>query len=126
SCLVPPHINNGDHTKGNKDAEGVFKDVSYKCNLYYTLSFKDSIRCLNGEWETPPQCLRPCEIHTFDPKHNLQDLSEISYVPDKDKIAIKCKNGYYHEWGIAKNTREIKLECKDGKINYLDDLPLYI
>ncbi|XP_041696461.1 complement factor H isoform X1 [Coregonus clupeaformis] len=124
SCLDPPHIYNGDYTKENKDAEGVFKDVSYRCNLHYTLSFKGSIRCLNGVWEAPPQCFRPCEIHTFDPKHNLQDLSKISYVPHKDQIAIKCKNGYYHEWGLINNKKEIKLECSDGKITYLDHPPI--
>uniref|UniRef100_A0A4W5KJZ4 Sushi domain-containing protein n=1 Tax=Hucho hucho TaxID=62062 RepID=A0A4W5KJZ4_9TELE len=58
TCPPAPPVDNGDHTVKARDGEGVITEVSYQCNLYYTLSFTGSIRCLNGEWQTPPKCLR--------------------------------------------------------------------
>ncbi|XP_071202479.1 coagulation factor XIII B chain-like [Salvelinus alpinus] len=118
TCPPAPPINNGDHTVKERDGEGVITEVSYQCNLDYTLSFTGSIRCLNGEWQTPPKCLRPCEIHTFDAEYHLQDLPQIMYMEHGEKKTLRCKHGCYHKHAPESNTAEIEVECNDGEINH--------
>ncbi|XP_045543844.1 coagulation factor XIII B chain isoform X2 [Salmo salar] len=118
TCPPAPPIDNGDHTVKARDGEGVVTEVSYQCNLDYTLSFTGSIRCLNGEWETSPKCLRPCEIHTFDAEYHLQDLPLIMYMEHGEKKTIHCKHGYYHKHASESNITDIEVECNDGEINY--------
>ncbi|XP_055799679.1 coagulation factor XIII B chain-like isoform X1 [Salvelinus fontinalis] len=118
TCPPAPPINNGYHTVKERDGEGAITEVSYQCNLDYTLSFTGSIRCLNGEWQTPPKCLQPCEVHTFDAEYHLQDLPQIMYMEHGEKKTLRCKHGYYHKHAPESNTAEIEVECNDGEINY--------
>ncbi|XP_055799680.1 complement factor H-like isoform X2 [Salvelinus fontinalis] len=120
SCPDPPVVKNGDYIENKRDAEGVITEVSYQCSRRYTLSFTGSIRCLIGEWQTPPTCRSPCEIHTFKPEYHLQDLPRKVYVVHGEKRRLRCMEGYYHQCKKLpkSNIREMDVECDDGKIRF--------
>ncbi|KAK6313749.1 hypothetical protein J4Q44_G00152080 [Coregonus suidteri] len=126
SCPDPPHVINGDYTNEKRDVKGVITEVSYKCSRQYKPSFEHSIRCLNGEWETPPKCLRPCQIFKFDAEYHLQDLPQIMYMTHGEKKTLQCKKGYYHklnQWSI-RNIEVIEVKCDDGEIHYGEHIPI--
>ncbi|XP_031641398.1 complement factor H isoform X2 [Oncorhynchus kisutch] len=126
SCPDPPPITNGDFTKEKRDVEGVITEVSYQCSRQFTLSSTGSIRCLNGKWQSPPKCLRPCEISTFDAEYNLQNLPKKDYTAHSEKKTLHCKEGYYHKlkrysiWNIE----EIEVKCDDGELQYGEHIPI--
>nr|XP_046156061.1 complement factor H-like [Oncorhynchus gorbuscha] len=126
SCPDPPPITNGDFTKEKRDVEGVITEVSYQCSRQFTLSFTGSIRCLNGKWPSPPKCLRPCEISTFDAEYNLQNLPKKDYTAHGEKKTLHCEEGYYHKlrryspWNIE----EIEVKCDDGELQYGEHKPI--
>ncbi|XP_036834646.1 complement factor H isoform X3 [Oncorhynchus mykiss] len=126
SCPDPPPITNGDFTKEKRDVEGVITEVSYQCSRQFTLSFTGSIRCLDGKWPSPPKCLRPCEISTFDAEYNLQNLPKKDYTAHGEKKTLHCKEGYYHKlkryslWNIE----EIEMKCDDGELQYGEHMPI--
>ncbi|KAK6313747.1 hypothetical protein J4Q44_G00152060, partial [Coregonus suidteri] len=126
SCPDPPRVINGDYTKEKRDVEGVITEVSYKCSRQYKPSFEHSIRCLNGEWETPPKCLRPCQIFQFDAEYHLQDLRQIMYMTHGEKKTLQCKKGYYHEYKqfALSNKNVIEVLCDDGEIHYGEHIPI--
>uniref|UniRef100_A0A8C7PCT6 Complement factor H n=1 Tax=Oncorhynchus mykiss TaxID=8022 RepID=A0A8C7PCT6_ONCMY len=126
SCPDPPPITNGDFTKEKRDVEGVITEMSYQCSRQFTLSFTGSIRCLDGKWPSPPKCLRPCEISTFDAEYNLQNLPEKDNIAHGEKKTLHCKEGYYHKlkryslWNIE----EIEMKCDDGELQYGEHMPI--
>ncbi|XP_038858788.1 complement factor H-like isoform X7 [Salvelinus namaycush] len=125
SCPDPPPITNGDFTKEKRDVEDVITEVSYQCNLDYTLSFTGSIRCQNGKWPRPPKCLRPCEISTFDEEYNLQNLRNKENIAHGEKKTLHCKEGYYHEYiQFGWNIKKIEVKCDDGAIQYGEHIPI--
>ncbi|XP_031641426.1 complement factor H-like isoform X6 [Oncorhynchus kisutch] len=125
SCPDPPPITNGDFTKEERDVEGVITEVSYQCSRQFTLSFTGSIRCLNGKWQSPPKCLRSCEISTFDAEYNLQNLPKKDYTAHGEKKTIHCKKGYYHKYKrILPNIEEIEVKCDDGELQYGEHIPI--
>uniref|UniRef100_A0A3P8ZD22 Sushi domain-containing protein n=1 Tax=Esox lucius TaxID=8010 RepID=A0A3P8ZD22_ESOLU len=56
-CPDPPTIENGEAEK-SEEKDGIATVVSYKCQTSYTLTFSKVIKCVNGEWESPPECKR--------------------------------------------------------------------
>ncbi|XP_031674779.1 complement factor H-like [Oncorhynchus kisutch] len=125
SCPDPPPITNGDFTKEERDVDGVITEVSYQCSRQFTLSFTGSIRCLNGKWQSPPKCLRSCEISTFDAEYNLQNLPKKDYTAHGEKKTIHCKKGYYHKYKrILPNIEEIEVKCDDGELQYGEHIPI--
>ncbi|XP_036834649.1 complement factor H isoform X6 [Oncorhynchus mykiss] len=125
SCPDPPPITNGDFTKEKRDVEGVITEVSYQCSIQFTLSFTGSIRCLDGKWQSPPKCLRPCEISTFDAEYNLQNLPEKDNIAHGEKKTLHCKEGYYHQYKRYRpNIEEIEMKCDDGELQYGEHMPI--
>ncbi|XP_031641421.1 complement factor H-like isoform X2 [Oncorhynchus kisutch] len=125
SCPDPPPITNGDFTKEKRDVEGVITEVSYQCSRQFTLSSTGSIRCLNGKWQSPPKCLRSCEISTFDAEYNLQNLPKKDYTAHGEKKTIHCKKGYYHKYKrILPNIEKIEVKCDDGELQYGEHIPI--
>ncbi|XP_031641402.1 complement factor H isoform X7 [Oncorhynchus kisutch] len=125
SCPDPPPITNGDLTKQERDVDGVITEVSYQCNRQFTLSSTGSIRCLNGKWQSPPKCLRSCEISTFAAEYNLQNLPEKNYTAHGEKRTIHCKKGYYHKYKIIlPNIEKIEVKCDDGELQYGEHIPI--
>ncbi|XP_071010906.1 complement factor H-related protein 2-like isoform X1 [Oncorhynchus clarkii lewisi] len=126
SCPDPPPITNGDFTKEKRDVEGVITEVSYQCSRQFTLSFTGSIRCLDGKWQSPPKCLRPCEISTFDAEYNLQNLPEKDNIAHGEKKTLHCKEGYYHQYKrFRANIEEIEVKCDDGELQYGEHICRY-
>ncbi|XP_045543847.1 complement factor H [Salmo salar] len=125
SCPDPPSIENGDFIKEKRDDKGVITELYYQCSRQYTLSFTGSIRCQNGKWPSPPKCLRPCEISTFDAEYNLQNLSKKDYTTHNEKKTLQCKEGYYHIYRLfVWNIVEIEVKCDDGEMQYEDHKPI--
>ncbi|NP_001117882.1 complement factor H precursor [Oncorhynchus mykiss] len=125
SCPDPPPITNGDFTKEKRDVEGVITEVSYQCSRQFTLSFTGNIRCLDGKWQSPPKCLRPCEISTFDAEYNLQNLPEKDNIAHGEKKTLHCKEGYYHQYKrFRPNIEEIEMKCDDGELQYGEHMPI--
>ncbi|XP_029563940.1 complement factor H-related protein 1-like isoform X2 [Salmo trutta] len=123
SCPDPPSIENGDFIKEKRD-EGI-TEVYYQCSRRYTLSFTGSIRCQNGIWPSPPKCLRPCEISTFDAEYNLKNLPKKYYTAHGEKKTLQCKEGYYHKYKILGwNIVEIEVKCDDGEMQYGEHKPI--
>uniref|UniRef100_A0A4W5KLQ8 Complement factor H n=1 Tax=Hucho hucho TaxID=62062 RepID=A0A4W5KLQ8_9TELE len=115
SCPDPPRIQNGDFTKELIEVEGVITEVSYQCSRQYTL-----------KWQTPPKCLRPCEISTFDAEYNLKNLPRKDYIAHGEEKTLRCKEGYYHKFRRfpQRNIREIEVKCDDGEIQYGEHIPI--
>ncbi|XP_045543842.1 complement factor H [Salmo salar] len=124
SCPDPPIIENGDYTKEKRDYEDVITEVYYQCSRQYTLSFKGSIRCQNGIWPSPPKCLRPCEISTFDAEYHLKNLLNKDNIVHGKRKTLQCKEGYYHKSRYPWNIVEIEVKCDDGEMQYEDHKPI--
>ncbi|KAK2907049.1 hypothetical protein Q8A67_006034 [Cirrhinus molitorella] len=81
TCPPPPYVENGDYITVDRDGEVITK-VQYTCKTYYVLNKqKQYYKCVNGIWETPPTCLKPCEMTPeIAEEHNLEPIREKLYV----------------------------------------------
>ncbi|XDV22265.1 hypothetical protein PO909_027197 [Leuciscus waleckii] len=113
-CPLPPYVENGDYTASGYDGSEI-TEVYYTCQSHYVLNEQQRYyKCEKGKWETPPKCLKPCEITPEIFKgHNVESIREKFYLPHGEK-RYNCKY-YYSErrW----NWRSMTLTCSDGKLD---------
>ncbi|CAM4655609.1 unnamed protein product [Leuciscus chuanchicus] len=81
-CPPPPYVENGDYT-ASKNYGNEITEVYYTCQPHYVLNMKQRYyKCEKGKWETPPKCLKPCEITPEIFKgHNVESIREKFYLP---------------------------------------------
>ncbi|KAL1250903.1 hypothetical protein QQF64_018699 [Cirrhinus molitorella] len=111
TCPPPPYVENGDYHIWKQDGE-VIIEVKYTCKTYYELSTqKQYYKCVNRIWETPPTCLKPCEVTPeIAEKHNLEPIRE-KYLNHGYNAHKYCKYSDAIGWTRAYIT------CSDGKLN---------
>nr|XP_055072862.1 complement factor H-like isoform X2 [Misgurnus anguillicaudatus] len=114
-CPAPPMIEHGDFKVEQKTGE-VVTSVSYTCQPYFELNKQQRYyRCLNGKWETPPACLKPCKI-TPDicKEHNIKPVKD-DHMRHSDKdFKLHCKDGW--NVGGSLGHSHSKAWCKDGEL----------
>ncbi|NP_001032792.2 complement factor H like 1 precursor [Danio rerio] len=111
-CPPPPYIENGSHFSRNPD-DKMPTEVYYECQAYYVLSErKQYYRCENGRWETPPKCLKPCQV-TQDilEAHNMRPDQQTGYIKHGDYVDYYCQHRLIVRTGHYK-----KATCSDGKL----------
>ncbi|XP_065103384.1 complement factor H-related protein 1 isoform X1 [Paramisgurnus dabryanus] len=113
-CPPPPYLENGDYIIKNQVNE-VITEVYYTCQSYYVLNKQQEYyKCLNGRWETPPKCLKPCEINEVVEMYNLQPPEEKVYLKHNNKHRLNCTSGWQAE-GLIKQTY-VDILCSDGNL----------
>ncbi|KAA0712293.1 Complement factor H [Triplophysa tibetana] len=114
-CPPPPDIEDGDIMDKYMTGEVITK-VSYSCQLGFVLKEPNRhYRCRDGRWETPPKCLKPCNLTPEIYKdYNIQPI-EYNYVKHSDReISFRCNEGW--NAGDWKRSDDVKGRCSDGKI----------
>ncbi|XP_075038713.1 complement factor H-like isoform X2 [Mixophyes fleayi] len=116
SCSDPiiQHGNLKTEQQGNYDSGS---SVEFQCNENYVLSGNINVKCDNGQWIDPPQCLRPCQISIEDVnKNNIQlpssDALRIIYEHGTG-VDFTCKPKFKHP-----NLAYLKSVCYDGNMKY--------
>nr|XP_055074044.1 complement factor H-like isoform X1 [Misgurnus anguillicaudatus]XP_055074045.1 complement factor H-like isoform X1 [Misgurnus anguillicaudatus]XP_055074046.1 complement factor H-like isoform X1 [Misgurnus anguillicaudatus] len=116
-CPPPPMIENGDfNVERTKDE--VIISVSYSCQSNFVPNKQQSYhRCLNGVWDTPPKCLKPCKI-TPDiyKEHNLK-LIQNDYLRHSARfVRLSCNS----EWNVGGFSRKLFAIafCTDGELRF--------
>ncbi|KAL1251228.1 hypothetical protein QQF64_019024 [Cirrhinus molitorella] len=110
-CPPPPYVENGDYIIRDRDGE-VITEVQYNCKSYYVLSTQQQYyKCENGIWETPPTCLKPCEItpEIFE-VHNLYPIQQKDYLKYGERREVYCKQ-------ILGIWTQASITCSNGKLN---------
>ncbi|XP_058615934.1 complement factor H-like isoform X2 [Onychostoma macrolepis] len=93
-CPPPPYLQHGDYSI-NSTQDDVITAVSYTCQSYFVLTKQQDVyKCVDGKWETPPKCLRPCEIDDFVEKYNLQLPTGKIYIRHAEKYRLNCRDGW--------------------------------
>ncbi|KAJ8377962.1 hypothetical protein AAFF_G00249520 [Aldrovandia affinis] len=117
-CSNPPGVNDGDiHER--KYENGELREVTYKCQKYFTLKDKTPVTCQMGNWTPSPVCLAPCEIKTIDAMYNLKDPKDIIYVPEGESVKLYCKFSYHAGVDFWRRwIDEVEVKCQSGNINY--------
>nr|XP_055073485.1 complement factor H-like isoform X2 [Misgurnus anguillicaudatus] len=114
-CPPPPIIENGDFYYEQKTGQ-VTTLVQYTCKSYFVLDKPDTYRCQNGvwEWDTPPKCLKPCEI-TPDiyKEYNIKPVLD-KYIRHSAKGYVYCKDGW-NVGGTLRYSYSIAW-CTDGEL----------
>ncbi|XP_058624235.1 complement factor H-like isoform X4 [Onychostoma macrolepis] len=112
-CPPPPYLQHGDYSIiSTKD--DVITAVSYTCQSYYVLTKQHEVyKCVDGKWETPPKCLRPCEIDDIVKKYNLQLPTGKVYIRHAEKYRLNCRDG----WNTGSEMKAyVDVSCSDGNL----------
>ncbi|XP_065103441.1 complement factor H-related protein 1-like isoform X3 [Paramisgurnus dabryanus] len=116
-CPPPPMIENGDfNVERTKDE--VIISVSYSCQSNFVPNKQQSYhRCLNGVWDTPPKCLKPCKI-TPDiyKEHNLK-LIQNDYLRHSARFVKLPCNSKWNVGGFSRQLFSIAF-CTDGELRF--------
>ncbi|XP_039524652.1 complement factor H-like isoform X9 [Pimephales promelas] len=112
-CPPPPYLQHGDYSIISTEKD-VITEVSYTCQSYYVLDKQqESYKCMGGKWETPPKCLRPCEINDIVESYSLQLPTEKVYIKHGNKYRLNCKAG----WNTGSEMRAyVDVSCSDGNL----------
>ncbi|TRY96927.1 hypothetical protein DNTS_014278, partial [Danionella cerebrum] len=112
-CPPPPFIYNGDFSINTSRVDGIITAVSYSCQFLFELSKKqETFKCVDGMWENPPKCLRPCEIDAVVEKYNLQLPEEKVYVKHSETYKLNCQDG----WNSRGLMNQVVVSCSDGNL----------
>ncbi|XP_073729134.1 complement factor H-like [Misgurnus anguillicaudatus] len=112
-CPPPPMIEDGDFNVEQKTGE-VITSVSYFCKSYFVLDKPNRYcRCLNGIWETPPKCLKPCKI-TPDiyKEYNIKPFLDDYIRHSAREVYVDCNDGWIVEGSWRQSYS--KALCTDG------------
>nr|XP_055057478.1 complement factor H-like isoform X2 [Misgurnus anguillicaudatus] len=113
-CPPPPMIEDGDFNIEQKTGE-VITEVSYLCQSYFVLDKPNNYRCLDGIWETPPKCLKPCKI-TPDiyKEYNIKPILDDYIRHSAEEVRLDCNDG----WTVGGFSRQSysKALCYDGEL----------
>uniref|UniRef100_A0A8C2G321 Complement factor H like 3 n=1 Tax=Cyprinus carpio TaxID=7962 RepID=A0A8C2G321_CYPCA len=112
-CPPPPYLQHGDYSI-NSTKDEVITAVSYTCQSYYVLTKQQDVyKCVDGNWETPPKCLRPCEIDDIVEKYNLQLPKEKVYIRHAEKYRLNCRDG----WNTGSEMKTyVDVSCSNGNL----------
>ncbi|KTG38179.1 hypothetical protein cypCar_00038970, partial [Cyprinus carpio] len=112
-CPPPPYLQHGDYSTSSTKDE-VITAVSYTCQSYYVLTKQQDVyKCVDGKWETPPKCLRPCEIDDIVEKYNLQLPKEKVYIRHAEKYRLNCRDG----WNTGSEMKTyVDVSCSNGNL----------
>uniref|UniRef100_A0A673KKM1 Complement factor H-like n=1 Tax=Sinocyclocheilus rhinocerous TaxID=307959 RepID=A0A673KKM1_9TELE len=112
-CPPPPYLQNGDYSIDSTKDE-VITAVSYTCQSYYVITKQQDVyKCVDGKWETPPKCLRPCEIDDIVEKYNLQLPTEKVYIRHAEKYTLNCRDG----WNTGSELKPyVDVSCSNGNL----------
>ncbi|XP_065133131.1 complement factor H-like isoform X2 [Paramisgurnus dabryanus] len=115
-CPPPPMIEDGDFNIKQKISE-VITSVSYSCQSYFVMNKqKRYYRCLDGIWETPPKCLKPCKI-TPDiyKEYNIKPIHDDYIRHSAEDVILDCNDG----WNVGGSFRQSfsKAWCTDGELS---------
>ncbi|XP_056303955.1 complement factor H like 3 [Danio aesculapii] len=115
-CPPPPYIKNGDYSTISKTADNVITAVSYTCQSFFVLNKQqENFKCVNGIWETPPKCLKPCEIDKIVEKYNLQLPTEKVYIKHADTYRLNCRDG----WNTGSEVKAyVDVSCSNGNLQF--------
>ncbi|XP_042567806.1 complement factor H-like isoform X1 [Cyprinus carpio] len=112
-CPPPPYLQHGDYSISSTKDE-VITAVSYTCQSYYVLTKQQDVyKCVDGKWETPPKCLRPCEIDDIVEKYNLQLPKEKVYIRHAEKYRLNCRDGWITRSGMK---TYVDVSCSNGNL----------
>uniref|UniRef100_UPI000059E698 complement factor H like 3 precursor n=1 Tax=Danio rerio TaxID=7955 RepID=UPI000059E698 len=116
TCPPPPYIKNGDYSTISKTADNVITAVSYTCQSFFVLDKQqENYKCVNGIWETPPKCLKPCEIDKIVEKYNLQLPKEKVYIKHADTYRLNCTDG----WNTGSEMKAyVDVSCSNGNLQF--------
>ncbi|XP_073717830.1 complement factor H isoform X3 [Misgurnus anguillicaudatus] len=114
-CPAPPMIEHGDFKVEQKTGE-VVTSVSYSCQPYFELNKQQRYyRCLNGKWETPPACLKPCKITPeICKEHNIKPVQDDHMRHSDNDFKLHCNDGW--NVGGSLGHSHSKAWCKDGEL----------
>ncbi|XP_073669681.1 complement factor H-like isoform X2 [Paramisgurnus dabryanus] len=114
-CPAPPMIEHGDFKVEQKTGE-VVTSVSYTCQPYFELNKQQRYyRCLNGKWETPPSCLKPCKITPeICKEHNIKPVLDHHMRHSDNDFKLHCNDGW--NVGGSLGHSHSKAWCKDGEL----------
>nr|XP_055072813.1 complement factor H-like isoform X2 [Misgurnus anguillicaudatus] len=114
-CPAPPMIEHGDFKVEQKTGE-VVTSVSYTCQPYFELNKQQRYyRCLNGKWETPPACLKPCKITPeICKEHNIKPVQDDHMRHSDNDFKLHCNDGW-NVGGFLGHSHS-KAWCKDGEL----------
>ncbi|XP_043079415.1 complement factor H-like isoform X2 [Puntigrus tetrazona] len=112
-CPPPPYLQHGDYNI-NSTKDDVITAVSYTCQSYFVLTKnQDVYKCVDGKWETPPKCLKPCEIDDFVEQYNLKLPTGKVYIKHAEKYRLNCTDG----WNAGNEIKEyVDVLCSNGQL----------
>ncbi|XP_033007302.1 coagulation factor XIII B chain-like isoform X3 [Lacerta agilis] len=94
--------------------------VEYRCKPFHLIEGPNTIRCVQGNWTTPPVCLEPCLVNEGNIRnHNVEmkwNLEEELYFLHGDMIELVCKPGYDLPPSIG--DAQLLAQCSRGELKY--------
>ncbi|XP_073701017.1 coagulation factor XIII B chain-like isoform X1 [Garra rufa] len=113
-CPPPPYLENGDFSSIVSTKDKVTTEVSYTCQPYYVLTKQQDVyKCVDGKWDTPPKCLRPCEIDDIVEKYNLELPTGKIFIKHAEKYRLNCKDG----WNTGSEMKAyVDVSCSNGNL----------
>ncbi|XP_056384014.1 coagulation factor XIII B chain isoform X2 [Hyla sarda] len=116
-CGPPPKVEHStDHPSQEVyDSDSVFV---YHCSEYHFLNGHNTIRCSNGQWESPPTCIVPCVLskEEMDRSHvRLKWGVDSNFILHGEVVDFLCKPGYENS---AYNAYALRSWCKLGNLIY--------
>ncbi|XP_051980189.1 complement factor H like 3 [Xyrauchen texanus] len=113
-CPPPLYLEHGDFDVHRKEGE-VITQVYYTCQPYYVLDKQQEYyKCQNKKWETPPKCLKPCEINKIVEMYNLLPPEQKVYVKHGGKYRLNCTSGW--NTGGAERLEHLDVSCSAGNL----------
>ncbi|NXV81998.1 CFAH factor, partial [Atlantisia rogersi] len=117
-CGPPPVIENGDLLSFPLQEYPQGKMLEYKCPSLYILEGSPYIRCIDGQWTSPPVCLVACTAAEDDMHSNNIELKWVNrnklYSTSGDFIEFQCKEGYRKDPASP----PFRAQCVEGKLEY--------
>ncbi|XP_067845848.1 complement factor H-like [Heptranchias perlo] len=112
-CDRPPAVANGDTIDITRSTYKHGDKVTYQCQNYYVLKGASEVKCIGGEWSTPPDCIAPCTVTEEDFTNNgillRWSLERFLYVKHGDVLEFVCPNGFEIE-------TPAKRFCQNGRM----------
>ncbi|XP_074164765.1 coagulation factor XIII B chain [Sminthopsis crassicaudata] len=104
---LPPHAKMQTHS--NTFRHG--KVIHIECELNFLIEGSEEIRCENGKWTAPPNCIEiKNKIQCGEPPTIMNGIANIfsKIYYNGDKVTYTCENGYHL-------TESDEIICKNGK-----------
>ncbi|XP_034056671.1 complement factor H-like isoform X2 [Gymnodraco acuticeps] len=105
-----PSLNGGFFSPG-QSAYNHEAHISYACHDGFKPAVKGwwgSSRCQNGNWSPNPQCIEEKACVPLTIPNGNYDASTVGWYEDRDKIRVRCDEGYEHK------DRHNKAQCING------------